>query len=130
MPTNLYTATVTAVPGSVKSSDDELSVNVHEPTELGGPGGSTNPEQLMAAALASCLIEALRIAAGTAGETVDGAAVEASVTLSDTDSVGYSAGFSLRVSLPDSENPNDTLSQAMSICPFLKAVEGVNVALA
>ncbi|MGA9872200.1 MAG: OsmC family protein [Rhodococcus sp. (in: high G+C Gram-positive bacteria)] len=130
MANNLYTATVTAKPGSVESSGGALSLEVHEPTELGGAGGATNPEELMAAALASCLLESVRIAAGTAGESFDNVSIEGEVTLTDTDGVGYDAAYSLSVTLPDFAAPDDVLKQAKSICPFLRSVQGVDVVLA
>jgi lipoyl-dependent peroxiredoxin len=130
MSTTLYTATVTATPGSVEASDGALSLEVHEPTELGGSNRSTNPEQLMAAALASCLLESVRIAAGTAGETIDDVSIEGSVSLTDTDGVGYDARYSLAVSLPNFANPDNVLAQATSICPFLKNTDDVDVTLA
>lgn len=130
MSTDLYLATVTATAGSVTSSDGFLSLDVHEPSELGGPGGSTNPEQLMAAALSSCLVESLRIAVGTVGGSVDHMAVEATVTLTDTDGSGYGATSVLRVSIPGVDNPQDVLAQAVSICPFLKNNDTTSVSLA
>lgn len=129
MSTDLYVATVTATVGAVTSSDGFLSLDVHEPAELGGPGGSTNPEQLMAAALSSCLVESLRIAVGTAGGSLDHLAVEASVTLTSSDGPGYGATSSLRVSLPGVDNPQDVLTQAVSICPFLSDNDGITVSL-
>ncbi|MGB6182060.1 MAG: OsmC family protein [Rhodococcus sp. (in: high G+C Gram-positive bacteria)] len=129
MSKNLYTATVTATDGSVVSDDKALAVDVHEPSELDGPGGATNPEQLMAAALSSCLIESLRIAVGTAGGSLDGASVEGSVTLSAADGAGYDATYSLAVTLPGVDDPEDVLEQARSICPFVKTVHGVDITL-
>ncbi|MBY6677239.1 MULTISPECIES: OsmC family protein [unclassified Rhodococcus (in: high G+C Gram-positive bacteria)] len=129
MSQDLYTATVTATDGSISSSDDVLSLDVHEPSDLGGPGGATNPEQLMAAALSSCLLESLRIAVGTAGGSLEGASVEGQVTLSSADGAGYDAAYRLGVTLPGVDNPGDVLEQARSICPFLKTVTGVDVTL-
>ena len=53
----LYIAQATAYhgrDGAVKSSDGILDLEVHPPTELGGPGTRTNPEQLFAAGYATC----------------------------------------------------------------------------
>lgn len=130
MSNDLYSANVTATVGAVTSSDGFLSLNVHEPEEVGGPGGAVNPEQLMAAALSTCLVESLRIAVGTAGGSLEHMSVEASVTLTDSEDAGYDSTMSLRVSIPGVDNPEDVLSQATSICPFLKNVSGVDVALA
>ncbi len=130
MSKKLYAAVVTAKPGSIASSDGVLSVDVHEPDELGGPGGATNPEQLMAAALGSCLVESLRIALGTAGGSTEGMSVKATVTLTDSNGAGYEAEYELKVELPGVSEPENILAQATSICPFLKSIEGVQVSMA
>lgn len=130
MANDLYTATVTATDGYVEADGGGLALDVHEPTELGGAGGAANPEQLMAGALASCLLESLRIAASTAGKGVEGVSVEGSVTLTDTDGVGYDARYSLSVVLPGFDDADAVLAQAVSICPFLRSIDGVDVGLA
>src|ERR671921_677510 len=38
--------------GHARTDDGMLDLDVRVPTELGGPGGATNPEQLFAAGLA------------------------------------------------------------------------------
>ena len=129
MTAELYTALVTATEAGVTSDDGFLSLDVHEPEKLGGPGETTNPEQLMAAALASCLVQSLRIAVGTVEGSMDSIAVEGTVVLTDSDSSGYDARFSLKVQLPDVEDPDAVLAQAVSICPFLKVIESVDVSL-
>lgn len=56
------------------------------PPELGGPGGATNPEQLVAAAYAACFHGALRLAARTRKEVVpDDVSVTATVRLEPDD---------------------------------------------
>jgi osmotically inducible protein OsmC len=129
MTTELYTATVSATATGVTSDDGVLSLSVREPAELGGPGEATNPEQLMAAALSSCLVESLRIALGTVGGSVDELAVKGTVVLTDSDASGYDAKFALSVSLPGTDNPEAVLAQATSICPFLKVIDAVDVTL-
>jgi lipoyl-dependent peroxiredoxin len=125
----LYTATVTATAGAVSSDDGALELAVHEPQQIGGAGGSTNPEQLMAAALGSCLIESLRIALGTVGADVADVSVSVDVTLTDAEGSGYDADYSLRASIPGVDRPEDVLSQAVSICPFLKNLANAEVSL-
>ncbi|MCZ4560538.1 OsmC family protein [Rhodococcus sp. IEGM 1401] len=129
MNTELYTATVSASATGVTSDDGVLSLGVREPKQLGGPGEHTNPEQLMAAALSSCLVESLRIALGTVGGSVDELAVKGTVVLTDSDASGYDATFALAVSLPGTDNAEAVLAQATSICPFLKVIDGVEVTL-
>lgn len=43
--------------GVVRSDDGALAVDLRLPPELGGPGGGTNPEQLLAASYAGCFHE-------------------------------------------------------------------------
>ncbi|NYD23040.1 OsmC family protein [Kineococcus aurantiacus] len=124
MANDLYTGTVTAREGSVSSDDGALTLDVHEPRELQGAGAATNPEQLMAAALGSCLLESLRIAATSAGGSTQGAAVESRVTLSSADGPGYTARYALSVTLPDAGgDASSVLEQALSICPFTKTLD-------
>ncbi|GAB3462859.1 OsmC family protein [Kineococcus endophyticus] len=124
MADDLYTGTVTATEGSARSDDGSLSLDVHEPTALQGSGEGTNPEQLMAAALGSCLLESLRIAATSAGGSTDGASVESRVTLAAGDGAGYTARYDLSVTLPDAGGDADAvLRQALAICPFTKTID-------
>lgn len=122
MSTDLYTALVTSTAGSATSDDGALTVEVHEPSELQGTGEGTNPEQLMAAALGSCLLESLRIAASSAGDDAEGASVTCRVTLT-SDTVGYAARYALDVSVPGSADPDAVLRQALSLCPFTKTLD-------
>ncbi|WP_432524532.1 OsmC family protein [Kineococcus sp. SYSU DK006] len=124
MATDLYTAVVTATEGSARSDDGALTVDVHEPKDLKGTGEGTNPEQLMAAALGSCLLESLKIASTSAGGSAEGASVESKVTLAEADGPGYTARYALTVTLPDAgADPQDVLDQALSICPFTKTID-------
>ncbi|WP_432574175.1 OsmC family protein [Kineococcus sp. SYSU DK005] len=123
MSNDLYTAVVTSTPGAARSDDGALAVDVSEPTALDGAGQGTNPEQLMAAALGSCLLESLRIAVSTTGGSVDGAQVETRVTLAKGDP-GYTARYALRVTLPDAgTDASAVLEQALALCPFTKTVD-------
>ncbi|PRY16958.1 OsmC family protein [Kineococcus rhizosphaerae] len=124
MADDLYTATVTVQDGTATSDDGALSVAFNEPSVLQGSGEGTNPEQLMAAALGSCLLESLRIAATSAGGSTEGAGVDSRVTLSSADGPGYTARYALRVTLPDAGgDASSVLQQALSICPFTKTID-------
>lgn len=123
MPTDLYTADVTATEGRVRSADGSLELAVHEAT-ADTTGGGTNPEQLMAAALGSCLLESLRIATSSVGGNLDGARVDTRVVLSQGEGPGYSTRYELAVSLPNAgTEPAAVLQQALSLCPFTKTLE-------
>ncbi|WP_432536011.1 OsmC family protein [Kineococcus arenarius] len=123
MTNDLYTAVVTSSPGSARSDDGALALDVSEPTSLDGAGNGTNPEQLMAAALGSCLMESLRIATSSTGGSTEGAQVETRVTLAKGDP-GYTARYALRVTLPDAgTDASAVLEQALGLCPFTKTVD-------
>ena len=66
--------------GIARSDDGAFAVELRLPIELGGPGGGTNPEQLLAAAYAACFHGALSLLAARAGIPVKDVAVDASVT--------------------------------------------------
>lgn len=128
MATDLYTADVTATGGTVRSEDGSLQLDVHEATSAEGNPGGTNPEQLMAAALGSCLLESLKIAATSAGGSTEGARVRSRVTLSQDEGPGYAARYELSVTLPDAgAEPADVLRQALSICPFTKTLDAASL---
>jgi len=55
----------------VKSNDGALDVNLRMPIELGGPGGGSNPEQLLAAGYAACFHGALTLLAEAVQDAAD-----------------------------------------------------------
>jgi Ohr subfamily peroxiredoxin len=63
----LYTAEATSSgdgrSGHVASSDHRLDFDLARPTEMGGDGNGTNPEQLFAAGYSACFHSALRVVA-------------------------------------------------------------------
>jgi Ohr subfamily peroxiredoxin len=63
----LYTAEATSTgdgrSGHVVSSDHRLDFDLARPTEMGGDGNGTNPEQLFAAGYSACFHSALRVVA-------------------------------------------------------------------
>lgn len=68
--------------GRVSTPDGVLDQDMKMPPALGGPGGATNPEQLLAAAYATCFHGALRLVAKNKCVAVpDDATVNASVSL-------------------------------------------------
>src|SRR5438445_13079046 len=83
--TTLYTATAVALGdgrnGHVQSPDGFLDAPVRTPTELGGPGGATNPEQLFAGGYAACFHSALKRVATNAKVDASGSEVVADVML-------------------------------------------------
>src|SRR3546814_16828278 len=86
--------------GQVQSDDGLIDLPVLTPTEHGGPGGATNPEQLLAAGYAACFHSALRLVARAADIDVTDSAVSATVHLGSTDVDGFVIAVELSVRLP------------------------------
>jgi lipoyl-dependent peroxiredoxin len=67
MASTLYTAQATVTGGRDQghgaTSDGALDVQLRTPTEMGGQGGGTNPEQLFAVGYAACFEGALGVVA-------------------------------------------------------------------
>jgi organic hydroperoxide reductase OsmC/OhrA len=122
-------AVATAVPGTVKTSDGVLEAT----TQLAGEtkDGVTTPEHLMAAAIASCLQQAIGIAASTQDVDASSARVEGTVTLKSDEEAGYTAAFALQVSGLPADAAERVLQQAQQLCPFTKALTpaGISVTL-
>ncbi|QJY45441.1 organic hydroperoxide resistance protein [Pseudonocardia broussonetiae] len=132
----IYTAEATSSGGGrdghVRTSDGILDEDVKMPPALGGPGGATNPEQLFAAAYATCFHGALRLVAKNKGVAVpDGATVEAAVGLASDDS-GFGISATITAHLPglDQAQADEIVEGAHQVCPYSKATRGnVDVAL-
>jgi len=126
----LYTAVATAVgdgrDGSVRSSDGLIDVNLASPTELGGPGGATNPEQLFAAGYAACFHNALRRVARRANADVTASEVTARVGLGAAGGGAFGLAVTLQVSLPavDPETARGLVEAAHKVCPYSNATRG------
>jgi Ohr subfamily peroxiredoxin len=127
-----YRAQATAIggrEGSAASADGVLRVALSAPTELGGSGGGTNPEQLFAAGYAACFLATLREMA--AKRVADDANVTATVSLNwNGKGKGAYLDIALDVDLPGlAEAEAAQLSlEAHEACPYSKAVRG-NVAV-
>ncbi len=88
--------------GHVKSEDGLLDFDVAMPTEIGGDGGKTNPEQLFAAAFATCFGGAL---AAVAGKTsLRDSEITAKVHLGNYGPGDYGLGVDIFVKIPHAES--------------------------
>ncbi len=133
----IYTAEATSSGGGrdgrVRTSDGIIDQDLKMPPALGGPGGATNPEQLFAAAYATCFHGALRLVAGKQKITVpDGATVDASVSLSPDDT-SFAISATITAHLPglDQAQADQLVEGAHQVCPYSKATRGnVDVTLA
>lgn len=109
--------------GVVKSDDGALEVNLRLPTELGGPGGGSNPEQLLAAGYAACFHGALTLLACRSGVGLKELVVDAAVTFSRDPVDGlFLLSAEIRASLPglDRALAAELVRNTERICPYSK----------
>lgn len=112
--------------GHVRSGDGLVDLDLGIPADLGGAGGDvSNPEQLFAAGYSACFLSALTSVARLQRVKLNGAHVEARVTIA-----GGAAGFDLSVELVvtapgvSTEDGEKLLEAAHQKCPYSKAVTG------
>jgi lipoyl-dependent peroxiredoxin len=126
----LYTATATATGdgrnGHTATDDGLVDVDVRVPTEMGGPGGATNPEQLFAAGYAACFHSALKVVAGAEKADVTGTEVSASVSIGTLDTGGFGLAVELDVHAPnlDDDAALALVEKAHQVCPYSNATRG------
>lgn len=128
----LYTTTVTVsggetghgrASGVARSDDGNLIVQLRLPTELGGPGGGTNPEQLFAAGFASCFHGALNLLGKRAAMDISDTVVAVQVSFGrDPMDGGYALVIDLRVQMPgvDRSVAEEMVRTAERLCPYAK----------
>jgi len=110
--------------GSIKSSDGLLDLKVDFPKEMGGSGDGTNPEQLFAAAYASCFEQALLHMAEVHKIRLEGTSVRAKVSVSADDAGSFHLGAKLEVTLKGCDESEKLIKFANAACPYSKAVKG------
>ena len=131
MPDAIYTAVATSTGdgragGRPSSNDGLIDVALAIPTEMGGPGGATNPEQLFAAGWASCFHSAIKVVA--AGRKVDviESAVVAEISVHSTAQGEFSLSAALHVELGglDRTTADSLIEAAHAVCPYSNATRG------
>ena len=126
----LYTATAHATGdgrnGHARSDDGYLDFDLRIPTEMGGPGGATNPEELFAAGYAACFHSALKLVAGRQKLNVDGTEVSASIGIGPTGDGGFGLTAALVVYAPqlDQATAQSLMEAAHLVCPYSNATRG------
>jgi Ohr subfamily peroxiredoxin len=109
--------------GLARSDDGALDVELRLPAELGGEGGGTNPEQLLAASYAACFHGALMLLAARSGVTLDDATVDAAVTFARDPVDGrFLLSADVRVALPgiDRKLAAELIRNTERVCPYTK----------
>jgi len=127
----LYTAQAHVVGGRIdghgRSSDGELEVDLRVPTELGGKGGGTTPEELFAVGYAACFEGALTTVARRRKEEASDAAIDSRVMLVASEDRGFNIAVELDVSLPSIDDPAkavELVRAAHRVCPYSNATRG------
>jgi osmotically inducible protein OsmC len=127
----LYTAQATVTGGRAeghgRSSDGALEVDLRTPSELGGDGGGTNPEQLFAIGYAACFEGAIGVVGRRERAEVGDVSIDSRVSLLPTEGGGFKLAVALDVSLPqveDSEQAARIVEAAHQVCPYSNATRG------
>lgn len=125
----LYTAVGTANgrDGRGVTSDGKLDVKLSPPTELGGTGDGTNPEQLFAVGFAACFTSAMGVVAKRMDLDVSDVSTTAEVGIGPNDEGGFALEVTLRVELPDAipaEQGKALLDATHQVCPYSNATRG------
>ncbi|RLP75933.1 organic hydroperoxide resistance protein [Mycetocola tolaasinivorans] len=131
MSETLYTAVATSTGdgragGRVVSSDGNLDLTLAVPTEMGGRGGGTNPEQLFAAGWSACFHSALKAVAAAEKITLTDSAVVADISIFPNGQGGYGLAAALHVEIADIElaEAERLVSLAHQVCPYSNATRG------
>ena len=126
----LYTARATVTggrdAGHGATSDGTLDVQLRTPSELGGQGGGTNPEQLFAVGYAACFESALKTIARREKVDADAVSIDSSVSLGPGDDRSFTIAVGLDVTLPDfdADQAVEIVRAAHVVCPYSNATRG------
>jgi osmotically inducible protein OsmC len=127
----LYTAEATVTGGRAeghgRTTDGALEVDLRMPTEMGGEGGGTNPEQLFAIGYAACFEGALGVVGRRERAEVGDVSIDSRVSLLPTEGGGFKLAVALDVSLPQVEDPEQAVrivAAAHQVCPYSNATRG------
>jgi lipoyl-dependent peroxiredoxin len=129
----LYTAEAHVTGGRAqghgRTSDGALEVDLRPPTEVGGEGGGTNPEQLFAVGHAACFESAIGAVARRQklGTQADDVEIDSKVSLLPTEERGFKLAVELDVTLPsitDRDVAVALVRAADQVCPYSNATRG------
>jgi lipoyl-dependent peroxiredoxin len=113
--------------GHGRTSDGALEVDLRLPTEMGGQGGGTNPEELFAVGFAACFEGALGVVGRRSKAETGDVAIDSKVMLFPTPERGFKLGVELDVSLPSVQDPMQAIElvrAAHQVCPYSNATRG------
>ncbi|MDQ6816040.1 MAG: Ohr family peroxiredoxin [Actinomycetota bacterium] len=131
MARSLYTARATVTGGRAdghgRTDDGALDVRLRMPTQLGGAGDGTNPEQLLAVGFAACFESALGVVGRREHVEVGDASIDSSVSLLPTEERAFTLAVELDVTLPRVQDPVQAarvVAAAHRVCPYSNATRG------
>jgi lipoyl-dependent peroxiredoxin len=127
----LYTAEAHVTGGRAeghgRTSDGVLEVDLRIPTELGGEGGGTNPEQLFAVGFAACFESAVGAVARRRKLEAGDVEIDSKVKLIPTEGRSFGLAVELDVSLPSVDDEGEAVElvqAAHQVCPYSNATRG------
>jgi len=127
----LYTAEATVTGGRIqghgRTSDGALEVQLRSPSELGGEGGGTNPEQLFAIGYAACFEGALAAVGRRERAELGDVSIDSHVSLLPTEERGFKLAVELDVELPQVQDAGEAerlVAAAHEVCPYSQATQG------
>jgi osmotically inducible protein OsmC len=127
----LYTAEATVTGGRAEghgaTTDGALDVQLRMPSELGGEGGGTNPEQLFAIGFAACFEGALGAVARRERAELGDVSIDSKVSLLPGPERTFKLAVELDVTLPDisdAEQAAKIVAGAHQVCPYSNATRG------
>ena len=127
----LYTAEAHVTGGRAaghgRTTDGMLEVELRTPTEMGGEGGGTNPEELFAIGYAACFESALGAVARRQRREAGDVEIDSKVMLHPTEERGFGLSVELAVTLPSVDDPAvavELVRAAHQVCPYSNATRG------
>ena len=131
MPNPIYTAQAHVTGGRVaghgRTSDGQLEVDLRLPTEMGGQGDGTNPEELFAVGFAACFEGALGVVARRQKVDPGDVGIDSKVSLAPNGTGGFVLSVGLDVTLPgidDQPTAVELVKAAHQVCPYSNATRG------
>jgi Ohr subfamily peroxiredoxin len=125
-----YTAHATSIGGrpggTAKTDDGKLTVTLATPTEMGGDGKGTNPEQLFALGYSSCFLGAMKYVAGQQKKPLPAdSSVTADIGIGPIPG-GFGIQATLKISIPGMERGavEALVEAAHKVCPYSNATRG------
>jgi lipoyl-dependent peroxiredoxin len=126
----LYTAEATVTGGRIeghgRTTDGALEVELRLPSQLGGQGGGTNPEQLFAVGFASCFESAIGAVARRLKVEPQDVTIDSKVNLHPTEERGFKLSVALDVTLSgvEGDKAKELIAAAHQVCPYSNATRG------